>query len=436
MRRVPVRSILVLALALASSLAPRPAVAASTRWASSVVARSSQYTTTSWAASQALGPPDVWPAHGDVATAWAPLTADGQREYLELGFDSPAPINYVSVFETHHPGAIDSVYAWNPVPGQYELLWAGVAAPAGDTARVWSATFPTTPYAVSKIRIAFNSPAVFGWNEVDAVAIGVDAIHLFVPQWASSATASSTYHPSGGFSAAQATGPPDVYPHYGDNGNAWASLTADGGREWLQLDYAQPVFVSGFRVYETFSPGAIDSIYLRRHDDGSLHLVYAATPSRLTLAGRVLNDTIATTGHLVDGVRITLASDVVPTWNEIDAVAIDVDSLLVPVPPAVASAPALRAPSGVTLAEARPSPFESSTTLAFKLVRGEAIRLALYDTRGARVRTLARGDFAAGEHEVRWNGDDDSGRPSPPGMYFVRLEAGSAATSRRVLRLR
>src|SRR5947209_4196731 len=84
------------------------------RWADTVVGFSSQYTTSAWAASQALGTPDTYPSCGDISTAWASLSPDAQREYLELGFSGADSINSIKVYQTLASGAIDTIYVWNP----------------------------------------------------------------------------------------------------------------------------------------------------------------------------------------------------------------------------------------------------------------------------------------------------------------------------------
>ncbi len=147
-----------------------PAVT-NTRWAATVLGFSSQYTTTSWSAAQALGQPNTYPAYGDIITAWASSSSDGQREFLELGYASPEAINSVSIYETYHPGAVDKVSVRRPSDGSWQEVWSGVAAPAGNTSRIFTVTFPLTSYPVDTIRIDINSPVVSSWNEIDAVSI-------------------------------------------------------------------------------------------------------------------------------------------------------------------------------------------------------------------------------------------------------------------------
>ena len=438
--RVPPAAVLAALLAGSpSSLAAAPlsfsaaalqSMDASARWATGVVAVSSQYHTPEWSAEQALGYPNTYPQYGDRPTAWASQTPDGQREFIELSFDDPAPINYVLVVETLCPGAIDSVYTWNPNSSHYDLAWSGSAKPALAAATLWSVTFPTTTYPVSRIRISLNSPAVPSWNEVDAVAIGAGGkINL---QWASGAAASSQYGPVG-YAPQQATGPPDTYPNYGDLTSAWASLTGDGSREWLQLSYSEPESIARVDVYETFKPGAIDSIYVRDALDGSLQLVYAALPAVQGDTCVILRAHFPITPYPVDGVRITLASDVVPGWNEIDAVAISPDSLPVFLP-GITDVPD-RSLVPVRLEPARPNPFHETAAIGFILERGGAARVQVFDVRGTRVATLASGDFAAGSHQLVWRGLDDSGRRVEPGLYFIRLEASGVRRTWRVVRL-
>ncbi len=92
-------------------------------------------------------------------------------------------------------------------------------------------------------------------------------------------------------------------------------------------------------------------------------------------------------------------------------------------------------PRATALAPAQPAPFRAHTTLAFTLAEAGDARLEAYDVRGARVRTLAAGRFAAGRHEVRWDGEGEHGRHLAPGVYLVRLQAGSVTAQRKVVKV-
>jgi hypothetical protein len=144
-----------------------------------------------WGPDEATGAPDTT-GFGDFRTAWASQTADGQREWLMLEFDEVVPVE-IHIYETHCPGAVDEITRVN-ILGQESLLWRGVD-PTPRTASGGVSKFPVSGAPATKlIKIYVDSPAVPGWNEIDAVAL-VDA--QGTPHWARRATASSTYGPRG-----------------------------------------------------------------------------------------------------------------------------------------------------------------------------------------------------------------------------------------------
>ncbi|PPE73354.1 hypothetical protein C3942_13875 [Solimonas fluminis] len=145
-------------------------------------------------------------------------------------------------------------------------------------------------------------------------------------QWAVSATASSTYSYEKApdatleYTAMKATGKPDV-ESYGDSGSAWTSEKADAGIEWLELGFATPVNATGLRIRQSYYPGAIIKIELI-DEAGSKHAVWegsddtAYPPSTTSWFVRSFEKT----DYKAKGARITLATNAVPGWNEIDAV--------------------------------------------------------------------------------------------------------------------
>ncbi len=175
---------------------------ATTRFANSVIAYSSQNAATNYSAAQALGSPDVYPQYGLSGNSWVSATAQAQREYLVLGFPNPGKINFVDIFETANPGAVDSIFVKNP-SNIFELVYAATAAAVPLTARKNHISFTETIFDVSEVRIALNSPAVAGYNAIDAVGIGKENIpgtfstYLWSPGGETTATknvtASGTY---------------------------------------------------------------------------------------------------------------------------------------------------------------------------------------------------------------------------------------------------
>jgi len=148
----------------------------STRYTNSVINYSSQNGNIDYSAGQTLGTPNVYPMYALSPNAWVSSSADGQREYLVLGFPGAAPVNFVDIYEVASPGAVDSVFVKNPATMNFELVYSATAAAAPAAARKNRISFPMTAFNVSEIRIALNSPAVAGYNSIDAVGIGKTAV--------------------------------------------------------------------------------------------------------------------------------------------------------------------------------------------------------------------------------------------------------------------
>jgi hypothetical protein len=138
-------------------------------------------------------------------------------------------------------------------------------------------------------------------------------------QWAVQATASSTYNDAKeveSWAANQAAGPPNV-EKYGDDGHAWAPKTENGGLEWLDLTYVKPVHATEVRVRESFGSGAVIKIELQ-DQKGAWHTVWTGTDTTKGLDYLIAK--FPKTDYLATHVKVTLATNLIPGWNEIDAV--------------------------------------------------------------------------------------------------------------------
>ncbi|MBN1825506.1 MAG: T9SS type A sorting domain-containing protein [Candidatus Eisenbacteria bacterium] len=93
-------------------------------------------------------------------------------------------------------------------------------------------------------------------------------------------------------------------------------------------------------------------------------------------------------------------------------------------------------PAADLFLEARPNPFNPSTTLVFFLSREERARLRVYDPMGRVVSVLKDRVLPAGEHAFSWNGKDARGRPVPSGVYLARLETEGRDESKKLVLIR
>jgi hypothetical protein len=139
-------------------------------WASSVLGFSTQYSDTAWSAQQALGAPNVYPNHGDIQQAWASRTADGQDEWIELGFDVPRSISAVEIYETYNPGAIGTVELITTSGQRIQLRGPTLERTASPSNKLVLQT-SCTAEPIAAVRINVESTGTPGWNELDAVGL-------------------------------------------------------------------------------------------------------------------------------------------------------------------------------------------------------------------------------------------------------------------------
>ena len=143
-----------------------------------------------WSAGQAVGEPDTMTA-GDQRTAWAPATADGGTEWLQVGFENAVEIAQVVVRETCGAGCIAKVAAILE-GGREVVIWQG-RRDASDG--IVDAPFSAPPgLTASSVKVYLDTARVPGWNEIDAVElVGRDGSR----QWAATSSASSSYGSGG-----------------------------------------------------------------------------------------------------------------------------------------------------------------------------------------------------------------------------------------------
>jgi hypothetical protein len=89
-------------------------------------------------------------------------------------------------------------------------------------------------------------------------------------------------------------------------------------------------------------------------------------------------------------------------------------------------------PGGVRISPAFPNPARSSAAFSLHLDREESLRMSVVDPSGRRLRVYPPRQLGAGEHQLEWDGRDESGRHVASGVYFVRLDVGSDLAARKV----
>ncbi|MDD2331754.1 MAG: FlgD immunoglobulin-like domain containing protein [Candidatus Cloacimonetes bacterium] len=87
-----------------------------------------------------------------------------------------------------------------------------------------------------------------------------------------------------------------------------------------------------------------------------------------------------------------------------------------------------------TLKQNYPNPFNPETRISFDLNDNrEAVELAIYNSKGQRVKTLYKGALERGAHDFLWKGIDDNGKGVGSGIYFYKLSNGKNTQTRKMV---
>lgn len=203
------------------------------------------------------------------------------------------------------------------------LAACGKSESAPSAAEPIAAAAPsTTTVGAFEPSAPVEDPALSAKRRAIEFALAEDKIlHDPDGQWAKSAVASSSFNGGKGrqdFSPRQATGAPDVEKQ-GDNAKAWAPKSTDGGIEWLHVGF-EPVNATQIKIRQSVGPGAIIRIELIDEQGGKHALFEGMDERKYDEWHWWLVESFPPTPYRVVGAKITLATNAVPGWNEIDAV--------------------------------------------------------------------------------------------------------------------
>ncbi|MCD6176904.1 MAG: T9SS type A sorting domain-containing protein, partial [Candidatus Cloacimonetes bacterium] len=82
-------------------------------------------------------------------------------------------------------------------------------------------------------------------------------------------------------------------------------------------------------------------------------------------------------------------------------------------------------PTTTSLIGNYPNPFNPTTNIKFSLKADSKVSLNIYNIRGQKVKILINENMQVGYHSIVWNGQDDSGKSLPSGVYFNYFNADS-----------
>gem|GEM_PF-5079740 len=83
-----------------------------------------------------------------------------------------------------------------------------------------------------------------------------------------------------------------------------------------------------------------------------------------------------------------------------------------------------------------PNPFQGRATISLKAAPPGEYDLAIYNLRGQKVRSFPTQSCSNGSLSLIWNGEDDSGKPLPSGVYLLRAESGKQRVNSKLILIR
>lgn len=138
-------------------------------------------------------------------------------------------------------------------------------------------------------------------------------------QWAYGAPTFSSQYSTGGWSAAQATGAPNV-ASCGDSPSAWTTACNNCGVHWIELVYSTPVHATQVRVRETYNPGGLIQVDAYPFPSGPATTLWSGSDPNAACPGTAVIASTPACGFLTNRIRLTVNTSLTPSWDEIDAV--------------------------------------------------------------------------------------------------------------------
>ena len=139
------------------------------RWADLVIEFSSEFGKRQYSANQVLGKPNVLPNLGASPNAWAPKKK-GKSEFVKVGFVNPIQIQQVAIAETHNPGGIHKIFAYD-TEGNEHLLHAFEPGYIPIEGRLFRLFIDRTDYKVAALKITIDGKLLTGHFGIDAIGV-------------------------------------------------------------------------------------------------------------------------------------------------------------------------------------------------------------------------------------------------------------------------
>ncbi|XP_052238490.1 uncharacterized protein LOC127849779 [Dreissena polymorpha] len=285
------------------------------QWVSGVLGYSSQYGSDKYSAQQILGAPDVYPGYADDKRAWAPNYIDA-NQFLEFQFTTSVYVTQLDVYETFNGGGVKAIKCFD-VSEKWITLWSTDKVSVKRYPRIFSPSFTSTISCFSnRIKLEIDCTAAGTWVEIDAVMLYGKKEE---EQWVSGVIGYSSQYGSDNFSAEAILGVPDMYPTYGKAIAAWAPDVIDEN-QFLEFQFATPVYVTKVDVYEVYKAGGVKAIKCFDVSEAWITL-WSTKQVSVFESARIFSPSFTSERPCFSNhIRLDIDCTVANTWVQIDAV--------------------------------------------------------------------------------------------------------------------
>lgn len=139
------------------------------QWVSSVSNFSSQYDSTGWSAEKVIGPPKVYPKHGDIRGAWASGTKTN-NEFIEVVFLEKVYPTEINIYETYNAGGTRKVEAKTD-SGTWVTIYEAPKVEVIKASRIFKPPFIDANISINILKITIDCTSANTWVEIDAVEL-------------------------------------------------------------------------------------------------------------------------------------------------------------------------------------------------------------------------------------------------------------------------
>lgn len=220
-----------------------------------------------------------------------------------------------------------------------------------------------------------------------------------------------------------------------DEGNIYTANLIDGRITKItpageQSLFASPPAGSPFTIgHLVWANGQLFGTHVARHqiyvfEEGSAE-VYAGSGTE----GRTDGPAESATFTFPNGLAASVTGDTLYVAEALEATA----NIRLVVSPTVTNVEEdnSEVPDNTQLMQNYPNPFRGQTAISFTLARTDEVQIDVFDVLGRRVKTVANGTFASGQHTVLWNGAAEIA-----GVYYYRLQTDTYSATQQMIMLK